>query len=181
VKAKASGKLKIEEKAKILDWKADGVSSETIAARLGRHRSSIDRLFVKSKGLPDNAIPGRKKGSGRPRKMTEDLLAILKRQIDKYPIMMAADLKESTPELAGVAHRTIAHALQKYLKVPSQSAAMKPLLTKKMKLKRLAFAKKHKDWAKENWSKVMFSDESTFRCVRSIKTPREEACGKQSL
>jgi hypothetical protein len=107
--------------------------------------------------------------------MTEDLLAILKRQIDKYPIMTAPDLKESTPELAGVAHRTIAHALQKFLKVPSQSAAMKPLLTKKMKLKRLAFAKKHKDWTKENWSKVMFSDESTFRCVRSIKTPREEA------
>jgi hypothetical protein len=146
------------------------VSSEKIAARLGHHRSSITRLFVKSIGLPDNAIPELKKGFGRPRKMTEDLLAILKRQINKYPMMTAADLKESTPELAGVAHRTIAHALQNYLKVPSRSAAMKPLLTKKMKLKRLAFAKKHKYLTKEDWSKEMFSDESTFRCVRSIKT-----------
>jgi hypothetical protein len=119
VKAKTSGKLKIEEKAKILAWKADGASSEKIAARLGHHHLSIDRLFVKSIGLPDNAIPGRKKCSGRPRKMTEDLLAILKRQIDKYPMMTTADLKESTPELAGVAHHTIAHVLQKYLKVPS--------------------------------------------------------------
>jgi hypothetical protein len=48
---------------------------------------------------------------------------------------------------------------------------MKPLLTKKMKLKRLAFAKKHKDCTKEDWFKVMFSDKSTFRCVRSIKPP----------
>jgi hypothetical protein len=113
VKAKTSGKLKIEEKAKILAWKADGASSEKIAVRLGHHQLSIDRLFVKSMGLPDNAIPGRKKCSGRPRKMTEDLLAILKRHIDKYPMMTTADLKESTPELAGVAHHTIAHVLQK--------------------------------------------------------------------
>ncbi len=77
--------------------------------------------------------------------MTEELLAILKRQVDKYPMMKAADLKENTLELAGVAHCTIAHVLQKYLKVPSRSAAMKPLLTENMKLKRLAFAKKHKD------------------------------------
>jgi thymidylate kinase len=39
---------------------------------------------------------------------------------------------------------------------------VKPLLIKKMKLKRLAFAKKHKDWATEDWSKVIFSDEYTF-------------------
>jgi hypothetical protein len=68
VKAKASGKLKIEEKAKILAWKADGVSSEKIAVHLGRHQSSIDRLFVKLIGLSDNANPERKKSSGRPRK-----------------------------------------------------------------------------------------------------------------
>jgi hypothetical protein len=102
--------------------------------------------------------------------MIEELLAILKRQGDKYLMMTAADLKENTLELAGVAHRTIAHVLQKYLKIPSRSAAMKPLLTENMKLKKLAFAKKHKDWAKVDWSKVMISDKSTFRCVWSIKT-----------
>jgi hypothetical protein len=84
--------------------------------------------------------------------------------------------KDTRPhtELAGVAHSTIAHMLQKYLKVPSRSASMKPLLTENMKLKRLAFAKKHKDWTKEDWSKVMISDKSTFGCVWSIKPVRPE-------
>jgi hypothetical protein len=50
-------------------------------------------------GLPDNANAEWKKSSGRPRKMTKELLAILKRQIDKYPMMTAADLKENTLEL----------------------------------------------------------------------------------
>ena len=38
----------------------------------------------------------------------------------------------------------------------------KQLLTKKMKSKRLAWAKKHKTWTVEEWKKVLFSDESHF-------------------
>jgi hypothetical protein len=39
-----------------------------------------------------------------------------------------------------------------------------------MKKKRIAFAQKYKDWTTEQWSRVMFSDESTFRCIRATKT-----------
>ena len=38
----------------------------------------------------------------------------------------------------------------------------KQLLTKKMKSKRLTWAKKHKTWTVEEWKKVLFSDESHF-------------------
>ena len=41
----------MEEKAKIIAWKDEGVSTANIAARIGRHRSSIDRLLVKSASL----------------------------------------------------------------------------------------------------------------------------------
>lgn len=51
----------------------------------------------------------------------------------------------------------------------SRCAAAKPLLTKKMMKKRLIFAKEHKDWTKEQWSKVMFSDESSFKCIQARK------------
>jgi hypothetical protein len=54
--------------------------------------------------------------------------------------------------------------------MPSRSAAQKPLLTAGMKKKRLAFAQKYKDWTTEQWSCVMFSNESTFRCIRATKT-----------
>ncbi len=51
------GKLKNEDKARILSWKEDRMSTAEIAKRLGRHRASIDRLWAKSKGLPKFVIP----------------------------------------------------------------------------------------------------------------------------
>jgi hypothetical protein len=74
------------------------------------------------------------------------------------------------PEVACLTVRYINHLILKRLKIPSRMAAQKPLLTKKMKSKRLAFAKKYKHWTEEDWSKVMFSDESTFRCLRAVRS-----------
>jgi len=162
--------LKIEEKATILAWAEEGVSVKEIASRMGRHRSAIHRVVAKAKSLPKFAIPSRKKGSGRPRKLTSLVLGVMRRQIQKYPGATAADLKTTCPELAHLAERTISHALQKHLKMPSRVAAMKPLLSVKMKKKRLQFAKKHKDWSAADWSKVMYSDESTFRCIRATRS-----------
>jgi hypothetical protein len=42
-----------------------------------------------------------------------------------------------------------------------------------MKSKRLAFAKKYKHWTEKEWSKVMFSDESTFRCRQIARAPAD--------
>jgi hypothetical protein len=55
--------------------------------------------------------------------------------------MTAADLCNTVLELAAVSERTIQRTLQKDLKMLSQLSAMKPLLTKKMKAKRMKFAK----------------------------------------
>ncbi len=58
--------------------------------------------------------------------------------------------------------------------MPARAAAKKPLLTKKMVKKRLAFCKKYLKWTPAQWENVMFSDESTFRLVnsRGIKVRR---------
>jgi hypothetical protein len=39
-------KLSLTEKAKILAWRSENVSATVMAARLGRHRSSIKRLLA---------------------------------------------------------------------------------------------------------------------------------------
>jgi hypothetical protein len=39
----------------------------------------------------------------------------------------------------------------------------------KMKAKRLKVAKAYRHWTSEDWSKVMYSDESMFKCLRSIR------------
>jgi hypothetical protein len=49
-------------------------------------------------------------------------------------------------------------------------AAKKPLLTLPMVKKLLRFCKKYKKWTEEDWSDVMFSDDSTFRIVNSRGT-----------
>ena len=50
------------------------------------------------------------------------------------------------------------------LKLHLCSPTSKPLLTRKMRLARLNFAKKYKDFTIEDWRRVMWSDESTFQC-----------------
>jgi hypothetical protein len=78
-------------------------------------------------------------------------------------------LKKRIPALANKAECSMQRALQKYLKMPSRVMAMKPLLTSKMMVKRLKFARKYAHWTPLDWSKVMNSDESTFRCMRNIR------------
>ena len=41
-------------------------------------------------------------------------------------------------------------------------AAKKPLLKEKNRVKRLKFAKEHNKWTKEDWYKVLWTDESKF-------------------
>jgi hypothetical protein len=85
-------------------------------------------------------------------------------------MLTAKELKEELAlELQNVSVRTIQNHLQKDLKIPCRSATMKPLITKKMRKKRVALAKKFKDWTPEQWGKVMFSDESKFRTLRVVQ------------
>ncbi len=63
--------------------------------------------------------------------------------------------------------RSIQHVLQKELGLPSRVATKKPLLTPAMVKKRLRFCKKYVNWTEEDWTDVMFSDESTFRIINS--------------
>jgi hypothetical protein len=106
-----------------------------IATCIGCHLSVIDRVVARAKGLPEFAIPGRKKGSGNHEP------GVVRRQIQKNPISTAADLKKSCLELVNINEQTISYALQKQLNMPSIAAAMKPLLLAKMKKKRLQFRK----------------------------------------
>jgi hypothetical protein len=84
---------------------------------------------------------------------------ILQRQIKKYPAITAGQLSESLPELAHLANRTVQHVFQKYLKMPSRVAAFKPLLTEKMKKRRMTFCNKYNDWTGADRSTVMYSDD----------------------
>jgi transposase len=62
------------------------VNQDVIAKRLKVGKRSIGRLIQKHKQEPENVIPRRKKGSGRPRKITESDIKKIKKAIENNPI-----------------------------------------------------------------------------------------------
>ena len=160
-----------EEKARALAWAAIGMSTKEIALKMSRSQRSVQRLILASRNLPKDTIPKRKAGSGRPSTITKGDLKILRRHVLSSPTFTAARLKIELPKVVGhLSERRIQEILRDVLKLPCRSAAKKPLLTKAMKKKRLAFCHKYKHWTQEQWSHVMFSDESMFKCIRAAST-----------
>ena len=161
----------IEEKAKALAWASIGMSTKKISEKLNRSQRSVQRLILAASRAPKNTIPGRKVGSGRPSSVSKADLRVLKRHVLTYPTITAARIKIELPnEFGHLSERRIQELLKDVLKLPSRTAAKKPLLTKAMKQKRLKFCHQYKDWTAEQWSHVMFSDESMFKCIRSAST-----------
>jgi hypothetical protein len=146
------------------------VSVASIADRLGRHRSSIKRLLVKARDLFARSIPDRKKGSVRPFVINSHAMKVLERFVRKNPTATAGNINEQVPEVAAVSVKHISRLITKKLKIPSRIAAQKLLLTLRRKKKRLTFTKQYRHFTADDWSTVMYSDESTFRCIRLIRS-----------
>ncbi len=127
---------------------------------------TVLRVILANRDLPESSILIRKKGSRRPKKMSQSTNRLLKCTALKNPMMAAKEIKEVMfLELGNVLVRTIEHHLQKELKLLSRSAAMKALIMDKMRKERVDFSKKFKHWTPDHWGKVVFSAESTFKML----------------
>jgi hypothetical protein len=89
--------LKIEEKVRILVWAEERISMKEIGSHMGWHQSAIHRVGAKAKEHPKIAIPACEKGSGRPRKLTSDVLCVLWGKFLKFQGATATDLKKNLP------------------------------------------------------------------------------------
>jgi len=78
------------------------------------------------------------------------------------PCLTASQLKRRIPALEVYTVRHIQRLCKETLLLPSRRMSAKPLLTQKMKDKRLVFCEAYKHWTKEDWRKVQFCDESHF-------------------
>ena len=101
----------------------------------------------------------RAKGSGRPRKMTERMLRVLRREVRYNRRATLAELTSALPER--LHYNTVRRALRK-LGYSNRIAVKKPYLTATHKALRLLFAKQYKNWTVEDWKKVIWTDESSF-------------------
>ena len=160
-------KLSEIEKAQALTKIKMNVPVTKVAADLNVSRQTVYTLLKATKGLPEGTVPKRKIGSGRKQKTTARTDHLLRQEMLLRPSITPASLKQKHPKLLeGVSTRTIQHRLKNDLGLPCRRAAKKPLLTEKIRKKRLTFAKNYQHWTPQQWQKVMFSDESAFRLVR---------------
>ena len=148
----AMGKQYLSDDAKrcILELRKEGYSYSAIGERLGLAKSTVCLWVTRAKKMPDATVPPTKKQPGRARLTSPATDRMMKRRVMESPSISARELRAENKDVLGkVSIRTIQHRLQKHLSLPSRRPAPKPLLTKKMKAKRLSFAKRHVGWTSE--------------------------------
>ena len=148
------------ERAKAIAWSQEKVTQADIAMRLNVGERSIGRLIARHKEDTGEPIPRRKKGSGRPKKITESEIKKIKKLIENNPMLTSKEIK--TKLKLEISLRSIRRILLETLQLKSYVAAKKPLLTKSMKQKRVKFAEKYVKWTPQMWRKCIFTDESSF-------------------
>ncbi len=145
-----------EEKTRMQCWLHKGVKNTEIAARLGRHPGM---LTPKTPPTPAKCRPG-PKGEETARMVNRQAL-----YVKRNSFKTGCELRNEEFGWSHVLVRRIPENLLKKLYLPFCVAAEKPMLTTKILKKRLSFCKKYCSWTQEQWRRVMFSEESTFRLV----------------
>ena len=151
----------------------NGERPSHIAKDMGVSPSSITRLRKKVREVGKVRALKNKPGQGRPQKASLQDIRIILKSIKKRPFLSCVRIKHLlAPQLDHLSVRMIQQTLCR-CGYKAFRAAKKPMLTAAMKAKRVKFATEHLHWTPEMWSKVLFSDESTFRLVRGTsKTVR---------
>lgn len=143
-----------EEKATIIEicrWSQHG-------------KTTIKRFLAAVYHLPPNQVLAHKTHLGAKRKTSQGTL------IDSWWLpwkkanvcLTARQLKEMYRAAQEHIREDSVKLSAKGPKIPSHTAVLKPLLTDRMKKKRLHFVKEHKHWSVDQWMEIMWSDESTF-------------------
>ena len=101
-------------------------------------------------------------------------IAKSKQLCQKQPFISSSEINRPMQELISVTTRTIRNRMHKDFKLPARKPLKKPLITPRMAQQRLEFCCHYKDWTKEDWQKVMSSDESSFLHFASYKTLRSQ-------
>ena len=149
------------QRARIVLLNQEGYSERQISKAKKCSKTTVLNALAKFKNsgsYSDN------KRSGRPQKTTARDDRLIRRVAvhsprSSFKKMRSALLAHGTD----VSCKTVKRRLTKDFGLKAFKPAKKPRLTPAMKLKRLNFAKKHINWSREQWSRVIFSDESCIQ------------------
>lgn len=144
----------------ILRLRSEKFTLKQISSEL---KISINAVHQALKHVQENSGVQNKIRPEKMRKTTERVDRKIHRLSESNRFRTAVDIhKEIAPELdPQISVRTIRRRLCEF-GLNGRVARKKPYISKKNRAARLLFAKEHIDWTPEQWSKVIFTDESKF-------------------
>ena len=154
-----------ESQVAVLKWlSVNGIKQVEIAAQLGISQSAVSKCL---RNMGNN-----RQNCGRKRSTSErddrQLARLAKKNRFCSSKRLAGMWKETGVEASDrTAHRRL-HEQAFRCRIP----VVRPLLNGRQRQKRLKWCREKKDWTTEQWSSVMFSDESKFVISFGNKGPR---------
>lgn len=139
----------------IIGLSEGGLSQRAIAKRFNLARTTVQStLYVQQDRVNNKSKPR----PGQPKKHDARALNRILRFVRMHPkktyamVKAELDLPFSRDTLRRILEP---HGIRKW------HCAKRPFLSEEVALKRFEWVEKHKDWSKEEWSKIIFSDESS--------------------
>jgi transposase len=162
----AKGYLSVQVQNLMVGMYKGGASVSQIAVHSGVWKGTVSKVLKRYRERGSVQIAKR---SGRPRKLTDRDLRILKREIVMNRRAPLAELVNTLT--THVCIRTLRKELHA-LGIGSRIAVKKPFLSPQHIADRLAFAKRHRQWTVADWSLVMWTDESCFEVGKQSRSIR---------
>lgn len=152
--------LSTEKRSNIILLREEGYSIRDISGRLNVSIGAIQRTI---KRHTETGLVSSKKRSGRPLATTLRTDNLIRRLVAVNPCASSSFIQSQLPPTVRVCTATIRSRLHKKFKLRAFKPAAKPRLSAKNIRDRISFCEAHKDWQLENWSQVLFSDETMIR------------------
>lgn len=151
--------LEICLKKRVVDMRNDKKTFREIAETLGISEGQAQYAFA---NYTKTQSFERREGSGRPRKTTARQDREIVRHCVRHRNATAKDVQEALG-LNHMAVSTIRARISSTGRVKSYYKLKKPFVSEANRVKRLNWAREHKDWSVEKWRTVLWSDESPFQ------------------
>lgn len=157
--------LSLHDRGRAIAWIQEGVSGREVARRLQVSHSVIQRLLERFRTTGTSANRPR---SGRPRATNRRddnfirLTALRRRSITAETLRQ--ELREATH--VTVSQQTIRNRLRE-AGLTSRRSAVRIPLTPAHRQARLAWCQRFQRWTRQEWSRVIFSDESRYTLSHS--------------
>lgn len=154
------------QKTTIVALSEAGLQGNQIAAQTGHSANSVYRVL---RNFRNRGSVERPSGSGRPKKLGERDVRSLVHHAKKNRRATLGEITNYLPDK--VSESTVRRALHAN-GMNSRIAKKKPYLSAVHLEKRLAFAKKYKNWQLEQWRKVVWTDEASVELGKNSRTVR---------